>query len=72
MRSGESDMFLKMTPSFLAAISALTAWSGTRMIPLPLRAIWMSTALLLDDSDPLTSTSSGREAFRNGQLFGPE
>ena len=72
IRSGESEPFLNMTSSLLSAISFLTAWSGTRMIPEPSRAIRMSTALLLDDSDPFTSTSRGRGEFRNGQLLGPE
>ena len=53
-----------------AAISDFTVASGTRMIPQSCSAIWISTSLLLDDSEPFTSTSSGRVEFWNGQLFG--
>src|SRR5689334_25277860 len=72
MRSGDSDACWKMTCSRFAAISVLTAWSGTRMIPQSCKAIWTSTESLLDDGDPFTSTRSGRGELRNGQRFGPE
>src|SRR4029453_10277348 len=40
------------------------------MIPCPCAAIWTSTAELLDDSAPFTSTVNCREPFWNGQPFG--
>src|SRR5262249_6341122 len=61
--------FLKIASSRFSLRAVLAAYSGTRITPQSASASRTSTASLFDDSEPPTSTSSGRDALRNGQLF---